>query len=172
MIDNVIQTDAALNPGNSGRTARCNSHGRGDRRQHGDHFCPRRNSDSRFPSTRPSYVAGLLIRDGRVRRARLGVAGQSVQRTPHADRLDGVRTDRGVLVLGVEKNSPADDADLSEETPHRRDGPPVHRRHRRSLQAVDGGPRGPNARRSRSLRAAANCVQVTYCSGRSGLNAS
>jgi S1-C subfamily serine protease len=112
LIDNVIQTDAALNPGNSGGPL-VNS--RGDvvgvntaiiRPAQGICFA--------IPVNTAKVVAGQLIKEGRVRRGYLGIAGQSVQRLGHAARLNGVRIDRGVLVAGIEKDSPADQAGLQE----------------------------------------------------------
>ncbi len=112
LIDNVIQTDAALNPGNSGGPL---LNGNGEViGVNTAIILPAQGFGFAIPINTAKHVAGLLIRDGRVKRAKLGVAGQSIQRTSHADRVDGVRTDRGVLVLGVEKNSPADEADISE----------------------------------------------------------
>jgi S1-C subfamily serine protease len=110
LIDNVIQTDAALNPGNSGGPL---VNGRGEViGVNTAIILPAQGFGFAIPVNTAKIVAGQLIRDGRIRRARLGIAGQSVRRSPHATRFDGVRTDRGVLVMGVEPGSPAAQADI------------------------------------------------------------
>src|ERR1700679_3548540 len=105
LIDNVIQTDGALTPGNPGGP-RVNSGG------------PLVNSRGEVigvntaviagaqgicfavPINTAKYVAGELIGRGKIRRAYLGIAGQDIS--------------KGVMVLGVEKHSPAETAGLEE----------------------------------------------------------
>ncbi len=89
LIENVIQTDAALNPGNSGGPL---ADSRGDvigintaviAGSQGMSFA--------IPSNTAAWVASQLIREGRVRRAYLGVAAQTVtldRRLAVAHRLD------------------------------------------------------------------------------------
>ncbi len=108
LIDDVIQTDAALNPGNSGGPL-VNSRGEvvgvNTAIIHGAQgMC------FAISVSTAKLVAGQLIKEGRVRRGFLGIAGQSVRQLAHAARFDGVRVDRGVLVAGIEKDSPAEEA--------------------------------------------------------------
>jgi len=59
-----------------------------------------------------TYVAGWLIADGRVRRSWIGVAGQTAPLHTRVIRFHRLPITRGVLVLNVEPNSPADLAGL------------------------------------------------------------
>jgi S1-C subfamily serine protease len=59
-------------------------------------------------------VAGLLMRDGRVRRGYIGVAGQNVDLPRRHVRFHQLGAERGVLVVGVEQDSPARRAGLME----------------------------------------------------------
>ena len=75
LIESVIQTDAPLNPGNSGGPLVDGARPRG-RHQHRHDRPRRRASASPSASTPRSIVATRLMRDGRVRRARLGSPGR------------------------------------------------------------------------------------------------
>ena len=112
MIDNVIQTDAALNPGNSGGPL---LNTRGEvigvntaiiRPAQGICFA--------IASNLVRWVAGWLIKDGRIRRSYLGVSGQTmpllraVSRTYHLDQATGV------MVAQLAADSPASVAGLRE----------------------------------------------------------
>ena len=73
VVDNVIQTDAALNPGNSGG-ALADGAGSRRRRQHRR----RRASGSASPcrsNAATRKIVGALMTEGRFRRAYLGIAG-------------------------------------------------------------------------------------------------
>lgn len=112
LIDDVIQTDAALNPGNSGgplvnwrgavigvNTAI---------------ILPAQGICFAIAVNTAKFVAVRLMRDGRVRRSFLGVGGQNVAiPRPFARQLN-LATASGVLVLSIEKDSPAQRAGLME----------------------------------------------------------
>ncbi len=60
------------------------------------------------------FVAGWLIKEGRIRRSWIGVAGQNVPLHPRVVRFHRLAADSGVLVAGVEPGSPASRAGLQE----------------------------------------------------------
>jgi S1-C subfamily serine protease len=112
LIDNIIQTDAALNPGNSGGPL-VNSAGE----VIGVNTAmirPAQGICFAIASNTAKLVAGWLIRDGRIRRSYIGVAGQNVPLHRRIIRFYNLAIETGVLVVSVEKNSPAQRAGLRE----------------------------------------------------------
>jgi S1-C subfamily serine protease len=110
IIDNVIQTDAALNPGNSGG-ALADSTGRVVGVSTAVAGVGLGLAVPINAATRT--VIGALMRDGRVRRAYLGIAGGPRPLPPAARRRFGVRT--AVEVVEVIAGSPAEQAGLRPE---------------------------------------------------------
>jgi S1-C subfamily serine protease len=112
LIDNVIQTDAALNPGNSGGPL-VNSQGEVIGVNTAI-IMPAQGICFSIAINTAKIVAGQLIRDGRIKRGYLGVAGQNVNLHRRLVRYYKLPVETGFLVLSVEKNSPAQKAGLHE----------------------------------------------------------
>ena len=112
LIDNVLQTDAALNPGNSGGPL-LNSLGEVIGVNTAV-ILPAQGICFAVAINTAKFVAGQLIMHGRIRRAFLGVAGQNVTVPRLIARAQRLKAETGVLVIGVEKPSPAERAGLSE----------------------------------------------------------
>ena len=112
LIDSVIQTDAALNPGNSGGplvNARGEVVG-----VNTAVILPAQGICFAIAINTAKFVAARLIRDGRIVRSYIGVAGQSAPLHRRVVRFYELPVESGVLVLGVEKESPAESAGLHE----------------------------------------------------------
>lgn len=106
LIDGVIQTDAALNPGNSGGPL-VDSRGRVVGVNTAV-ILPAQGLCFAIPVDTAKFVAGKLIEHGRIRRAYLGLAGQDVLLRPRARQAYGLQQEGGVLVIGLEPGSPSD----------------------------------------------------------------
>jgi len=110
LIDDVIQTDAALNPGNSGGPL-VSSHGEvvgintavimGAQ---GICFAVAANT--------ASFVLGELVRHGRVRRAYIGIAAQQFTLSRRRRHAAGLTQESAVMIATVEPGSPAERAGL------------------------------------------------------------
>jgi S1-C subfamily serine protease len=112
LMDDIIQTDASLNPGNSGgplvttagevigiNTAM---------------ILPAQGISFAIASNTVRLVASHLIRDGRIRRSYIGVAGQQTPIPRALTRANQLAVASGVLVTAIEKKSPAEAAGLEE----------------------------------------------------------
>ena len=111
LMDDIIQTDAALNPGSSGgplvttqgevvgvNTATI---------QLAQGLC------FAIASNTARFVASALILEGRIRRSYIGVAGQNVDVPRRLVRAHQLPVSSGVLVMSIEEGSPADEAGIS-----------------------------------------------------------
>jgi len=112
LIDNVIQTDAALNPGNSGGPL-VDSHGRVVGVNTAV-ILPAQGLCFAIPVNTARFVASHLIRDGHVKRAQLGIGGHMVRLRKPILRAHGLESDSALMVVHVESGSPAQKAGLRE----------------------------------------------------------
>jgi S1-C subfamily serine protease len=108
LIDNVIQTDAALNPGNSGGPL-VNSRGEVIGVNTAV-ILPAQGICFAIAINIAKYVAARLIRDGRIVRAYLGVAGMTAPVHRRVVRFYRLAATNGVMVASVEPGSPAEKA--------------------------------------------------------------
>jgi S1-C subfamily serine protease len=110
LIDNIIQTDAALNPGNSGgplvsslgevigiNTAII---------MWAQGLC------FAVGSSTAEYVVGKLISEGKVRRAILGIAGQTIVLPQRIIGYNHLKIDRGILIQQVIETKKVDNSQL------------------------------------------------------------
>jgi S1-C subfamily serine protease len=105
MIESVIQTDAPLNPGNSGgplvsgagRVVGINT----------ATIAPAQGICFAIGIDTAVWVATRLMRDGRVRRSRLGISGQTVPIDTRLRRFHHLTQPSGMLVLDVASGGPA-----------------------------------------------------------------
>jgi S1-C subfamily serine protease len=112
LVDNVIQSDAALNPGNSGG--------------------PMINTDGEVIGVNTAIIQGAqglsfsvdvntakeiasqLIRDGKVFKAYLGIRIQEVQLNPKVKQHYNLTNQRGIFITKIEPDSPASRSQLQE----------------------------------------------------------
>src|SRR5271168_1475427 len=112
LIDDVIQTDAALNPGNSGGPL-VDSAGRVVGVNTAT-ILPAQGICFAIGINTAKFVASRLLRDGRIRRSYIGVSAQTVPVHRRVVRFYGLARETGVVVVGIEDRSPARTAGLRE----------------------------------------------------------
>jgi S1-C subfamily serine protease len=112
LMDDVIQTDAALNPGNSGGPL-VNSRGEVIGVNTAV-ILPAQGICFAIAIDTAKFVAGRLIRDGRISRSFIGLAGQNVPLPRRFVRFYNLAVESGVLIVSLEPDSPARRAGLSE----------------------------------------------------------
>jgi S1-C subfamily serine protease len=104
LIDNVIQTDAALNPGNSGGplvNSRAEVIGVNTAIiQSAQGIC------FALASNTAEMVAAWLIKDGLIRRSWIGLMGQTAPIHPRIARFHRLQS-QGILILGLDSDGPA-----------------------------------------------------------------
>ena len=108
LIEGVIQTDAALNPGNSGGPL-VDSRGQ----VIGINTAVIAGAQGicfAIPVNTARFVIPRLIREGRVRRSWIGIAGQSIKLSRRRVQLSHLRAEGAVLVTDVTPGGPADRA--------------------------------------------------------------
>jgi S1-C subfamily serine protease len=108
LIDDVVQTDAALNPGNSGGPL-LNTRGE----VVGVNTAmirPAQGLCFAIGMRTAGFVVSRLVRDGRIQRSYIGMAGQNVPLLRRLVRFHDLAVDTGVLVISVEPGSPAAEA--------------------------------------------------------------
>jgi S1-C subfamily serine protease len=110
LIDDVIQTDAALNPGNSGGPL-IDSAGRVVGVNTAT-ILPAQGICFAIGINTAKFVASRLLRDGRIRRSYIGVSAQTVPVHRRVVRFYDLAKEWGALVLQVEEDSPAKRAGL------------------------------------------------------------
>jgi S1-C subfamily serine protease len=112
LMDDIIQTDAALNPGNSGGplvTTRGQVIGVNTAT-----IMPAQGLCFAIASNTARFVASRLIRDGRIRRSYIGLAGQTVPIPRSVARENQLAVTSGVFIVSVESGSPAAAAGLKD----------------------------------------------------------
>jgi S1-C subfamily serine protease len=110
LMDDIIQTDAALNPGNSGGPL-VNSRGEVIG-VNSAVILPAQGICFAIAIDTVKYVAGWLIKDGKIRRSYIGVGGQNVKLHRRVIRFHNLPLETGLLVVSVEPGSPAEHTGL------------------------------------------------------------
>ena len=112
LIEDVIQTDASLNPGNSGGPLVTP-----DGRVIGVNTATIMGAQGlcfAIGINTAKFVAGRLLREGRIRRSYIGVEAQTVPLLRRVVRFHDLPRESGVIVISVTNGSPAQQAGLRE----------------------------------------------------------
>jgi len=112
LIDDVVQTDASLNPGNSGGPL-VNSRGE----VIGVNTATILGAQGlcfAIAVDTAKFIAGRLIRDGQIRRSYIGLAGQNIPMRRQIARYYNLPNSHGILVVSMDDDSPAKKAELRE----------------------------------------------------------
>ncbi|HET9372635.1 MAG TPA: trypsin-like peptidase domain-containing protein [Vicinamibacterales bacterium] len=112
LMDDIIQTDAALNPGNSGGplvTSRGEVIGVNTAM-----ILPAQGLCFAIAANTVRFVVSRLLRDGRIRRSYIGVAGQAAPVPRRVAHECGLAVTSGIRVASVEPHGPAAAAGLRE----------------------------------------------------------
>jgi S1-C subfamily serine protease len=112
IIDNVVQTDAALNPGNSGGplvNSRAEVIGVNTAT-----IMPAQGLCFAIAINTAKFVAGRLIRDGRIVRGYIGMAGQNVELPRRVVRFHNLAVQSGLMVSMIEPGSPSAQAGIKQ----------------------------------------------------------
>jgi S1-C subfamily serine protease len=112
LMDDIIQTDAALNPGNSGGPL-VNSRGEVIGVNTAV-ILPAQGLCFAIGIDTAKHVAGWLIKEGKIRRSSIGVGGQNVPLHRRLVRFFQLPVSSAVLVIAVTPDGPAADAGLRE----------------------------------------------------------
>lgn len=112
LVDNIIQTDAALNPGNSGGPL-VDSRGQVIGINTAI-ILPAQGICFAIPISTAKHILPQLLRHGRVVRGYLGLHGRSVAIPRHRARTWNLSQTTGVEVIGIETDGPADQAGILE----------------------------------------------------------
>ncbi|MCI0532463.1 MAG: trypsin-like peptidase domain-containing protein, partial [candidate division Zixibacteria bacterium] len=112
LMENIIQTDAALNPGNSGGPLVISN---------GEVIgvntaviLPAQGICFAIAVNTAKFVAAQLIKEGRIKRSYLGITGQTVPLLRKFIRFYNLQKETGILVVAIEPASPAEKSGLLE----------------------------------------------------------
>lgn len=113
LIENVIQTDAALNPGNSGGPLlNSNAQVIGVNTAI---ILPAQGICFAIAASTAQYIVSRLIVQGKVKRAYLGIAGQMVRLDKDLVSRNQLTQNQGILVRSIEKDGPSNNENLRTE---------------------------------------------------------